>query len=48
MHFRVIPVDGEERWLAWTGYEQTPTDKESDKGVWDIDVDRYKSIKYTE
>ena len=48
MHFRVIPVDNVEKWLAWTGYEQTPVDKESDKGVWDIDIDRYKSIKYTE
>jgi len=48
MHFRIVPVENENKWLTWTGYEQTPADSDSDKGVWDIDIDRYKGIKYTE
>jgi hypothetical protein len=48
MHFRIVPIDNKDTWVTWTGYEQTPTDEESDKGVWDIDVDKYKDVKYTD
>lgn len=44
IHFRVIPVDGKKMWLAWTGYEQKPVDKESDEGVWNIYKDKYIDI----
>jgi hypothetical protein len=44
IHFRVIPVDGKKMWLAWTGYEQKPVDKENDEGVWNIYKDKYIDI----
>tara|TARA_R110001592_G_scaffold38949_3_gene128236 strand:+ start:10689 stop:13205 length:2517 start_codon:yes stop_codon:yes gene_type:complete len=44
MHFRVIPVKGEKMWLAWTGYEQKPVDKESDDGIWNIYTDKNKDL----
>ena len=36
LHLRVIPVDGEKMWLAWTGYKQKPADKEGDEGKWNF------------
>jgi len=36
LHVRLLPVGGKEMWLAWTGYEQKPAPKDSDKGVIDI------------
>ena len=44
LHVRVVPVDGKEMWLAWTGYKQTPADKKSDTGLWNIYNDRYKKL----
>ena len=44
VHFRVIPVDDQQMWLAWTGYEQKPVDKETDEGVWNIYEDKYRDI----
>tara|TARA_R110000822_G_scaffold212835_4_gene348212 strand:+ start:14634 stop:17102 length:2469 start_codon:yes stop_codon:yes gene_type:complete len=46
LHFRVVPVKGEEMWLAWTGYEQKPVDKDTDEGIWNIYEDKYKDLKY--
>ena len=44
LHVRVVPVDGNEMWLAWTGYKQTPADKEGDEGLWDINKDKYSKL----
>jgi len=44
LHIRVVPVDGKEMWLAWTGYKQTPADKKSDTGLWNIYNDRYNKL----
>ena len=44
MHYRVLDVDGEKMWLAWTGYKQTPADKEGDEGKWNIYEDRYNKL----
>ena len=44
MHFRVIPVDGKDMWLAWTGYKQEPADTEGDDGLWNINEDKYKKL----
>ena len=44
MHYRVLDVDGEKMWLAWTGYKQTPADKEGDDGKWNIYEDRYNKL----
>ena len=44
MHYRVLDVDGQKMWLAWTGYKQTPADKEGDEGKWNIYEDRYNKL----
>lgn len=44
MHYRVIEVDGESMWLAWTGFKQEPADKDGDKGKWNIYEDRYNKL----
>ncbi|MAD48281.1 MAG: hypothetical protein CMQ53_02895 [Gammaproteobacteria bacterium] len=44
MHYRVLKVDGEQMWLAWTGFKQTPADKEGDEGKWNIYEDRYNKL----
>ena len=45
LHFRVVDMDGEKTWIAWTGYEQDPVDPDTDEGVWNIYNDKFKSIK---
>ena len=47
-HLRVVPIEDTDTWVAWTGYETKPTDKDSDKGMWNIEQDNNKSLKYTE
>tara|TARA_R110000744_G_scaffold14040_5_gene40303 strand:- start:3700 stop:6213 length:2514 start_codon:yes stop_codon:yes gene_type:complete len=44
IHFRVVPVDNKEMWLAWTGYKQEPADKDGDNGVWNINKDKYAKL----
>lgn len=44
LHVRVVPVDENEMWLAWTGYKQTPADKEGDEGLWNINKDKYSKL----
>ena len=44
LHIRVIKVEGKEMWLAWTGYKQTPADKDGDEGRWNIYQDRYNKL----
>ena len=29
LHIRVLPVKGKKMWLAWTGFEQNPVEKET-------------------
>ena len=42
----IIPVDGEDTWLAWTGLETKPVDPDSDEGVWDISKDKFAKLKF--
>ena len=44
MHYRVLKVNGEQMWLAWTGFKQTPADKDGDEGKWNIYEDRYNKL----
>jgi len=46
-HFRVVPIDDENKWVAWTGYETKPTDESSDEDMWNIEADKHKSITYS-
>ena len=48
LHLRVIPVKDEKMWLAWTGYKQTPADKEGDEGLWNIYEDRFNTLTIPE
>ena len=45
-HIRIVPINNNKSWVAWTGYETKPTDKDSDEGMWNIDRDKNISIKY--
>jgi hypothetical protein len=31
-------------WLAWTGFKQTPADKDNDEGIWNIYEDRFNEL----
>ena len=44
LHLRVIPVDGEKMWLAWTGYKQKPADKEGDEGKWNFYENKFSKL----
>ena len=44
LHFRVVPVKGEDKWLVWTGYKQKMLDTNEDAGIWDISEDRHKNL----
>tara|TARA_R110001599_G_scaffold89945_1_gene237690 strand:- start:15949 stop:18468 length:2520 start_codon:yes stop_codon:yes gene_type:complete len=44
MHYRVIKVEGKDMWLTWTGFKQTPADKDGDKGKWNIYEDKYNKL----
>ena len=43
-NIRMIKVDGEEIWLAWSGYKQSPADEDSDSGLWNIYEDRHNKL----
>tara|TARA_B100000683_G_C12446974_1_gene538518 strand:- start:52 stop:1509 length:1458 start_codon:yes stop_codon:yes gene_type:complete len=43
-HVRVIPVDGKDMWLAWTGVETEPVNPETDDGIWDIREDKKSKL----
>ena len=45
LHFRVVDYEGEKVWIAFTGYEQKPVDKDTDDGLWNIYEDKYRTIK---
>ena len=47
-HLRVVPIKDRDTWIAWTGYETKPTDDDSDKGMWNIEQDDKRTLKYTE
>ena len=44
LHFRVVPVNEQKKWIVWTGYKQKMLDKEDDEDLWDINQDRFKKL----
>jgi hypothetical protein len=44
LHIRVLPVKDKKMWLAWTGFKQTPADKDNDEGIWNIYEDRFNEL----
>ena len=47
IHFRVVPIDDNNTWVAWTGYKTKPTSKTSDEGLINIYDDKYKKLKFS-
>lgn len=48
IHFRVVQIMEEDKWIVFTGYKEEPTDKDSDEGLWDISEDKYINITFSE
>ena len=46
MHVRVVPLDEQKTWLAWTGKKQEMLDKTDDDGVWMISEDKYADLPF--
>ena len=44
LHFRVVPIKDEDKWIVWTGFKQTMLDSKEDEGIWDISEDRHKKL----
>jgi len=47
IHFRVVPIKDERKWVVWTGYKTKPTPKSSDEGLVNIYDDKYKKLKFS-
>ena len=48
MHVRVVPLDEQKTWLAWTGKKQEMLDKTADEGVWIISEAKYADLPFPE
>jgi hypothetical protein len=46
LHLKVLPVKGDKYWLAFTDTKNKPIDESSDEGIWDINLDKYKSLSF--
>ena len=46
MHLRVVPLDEQKAWIAWTGKKQEMLDEKEDKGVWKISDDKYAELPF--
>jgi len=46
LHFRVVPIEGEDYWVAFTSVKQKPVEEETDDGVWDIYADKHKKLTF--
>ena len=44
LHFRVVPVQDQDKWVVWTGVKQKMLDTKEDEGIWDITEDRFKKL----
>ena len=44
LHFRVVPIKDEDKWIVWTGFKQEMLDSKEDEGIWDIAEDRHKKL----
>ena len=45
MHFRVVPLEEKQTWVAWTGTKQTMLDKDSNENVWQLSEDKYSNLE---
>ena len=47
IHFRVVPIKEERKWIVFTGFKTKPTSKSSDEGLVNIYDDKYKKLKFS-
>jgi hypothetical protein len=47
IHFRVVPIKDERKWIVWTGYKTKQTPKSSDEGLVNIYDDKYGKLKFS-
>jgi len=46
IHVRVVPLEGEKRWIIFSSKEQEPVDSDTDDGIWDIREDKNKDLSF--
>ena len=46
LHLRVIPLEKEKRWIAFTSVEDDPVDPDSDEGIWNITQDKNNKLNF--
>jgi len=46
MHLRVVPLDEQKTWIAWTGRKQEMLEEKEDEGVWKITDDKYVDLPF--
>ena len=44
LHYRVVPIKGEDRWVAFTSVKQSKVDSKTDEGIWDVNDDSNKKL----
>ena len=44
LHFRVVPIDDKENWVAFTSVKPERVDSNTDDGIWDIRQDKYNKL----
>ncbi len=45
IHFRVVPLDEKQTWVAWTGTKQKMLDKDSEDNLWQLSEDKYSDLE---
>jgi hypothetical protein len=45
LHIRIVPLNEQKRWLAWTGKKQEMLDRKADDGIWNITEDKYADVE---
>ncbi len=45
IHFRVVPLDEKQTWVAWTGTKQKMLDKDSKDNLWQLSEDKYSDLE---
>ena len=46
MHFRVVPLDEQKSWIAWTGKKQEMLDDEENPNKWNLNEDSYAQLPF--
>jgi len=46
LHFRVVPLDGKDQWIAFSSFTKEPVEPKSDDGIWDIREDKKKDLSF--